>query len=152
MKIHSALLFLMLAFSANGSAQENKIFMWFSGDQNKPMPVILLAVDSSSLKSDTIAIYKYLISQSEYGEIRVILLNENFAADSNYISTKLASFDFTILGRGSYMIFFTKKLSLLEKRFSGILEILKLNPHYDAVKRNTNTVLSRLTASETFPR
>lgn len=152
MKVRLTLLVVVLVFTMSSSAQENKIYMWFNGDQDKPMPTILLAVDTSSLKKDTIAIYKYLISQMEYVEIRSIFFKENIASDSIQNSSYLNSFDFTILGTGSYLIFFTKKLSLLEMRFLKMLEALKLNPQYDAVKRNFNNVLSRVSALKNFPR
>lgn len=109
MRVLLTFLIVVLTFSISSSAQEKKINMWFNGDQDKPMPVILLAVDTSVLKKDTIATYKYLINQMEYAEIRSIFLKENIAVDSNYSSSYLNSFDFTIIGAESYLVFFYKK-------------------------------------------
>lgn len=152
MRVQITFLIIVLAFAISSSAQEKKVYMWFNGDQDKPMPVILLAIDTSVIKKDTIAAYKYLINQMEYAEIRGIFLKEDIAVDSNYSSSDLNSFDFTILGAESYLIFFTKKVSLLEMRFMKILEALKLNPQYDALKRDFNNILSRVKALKAFPR
>jgi hypothetical protein len=152
MRVLLTFLIVVLTFSISSSAQEKKINMWFNGDQDKPMPVILLAVDTSVLKKDTIATYKYLINQMEYAEIRSIFLKENIAVDSNYSSSYLNSFDFTIIGAESYLVFFTKKVGLLEMRFNRILEALKLNPQYDALKRDFKNILSRISALKAFPR
>lgn len=126
--------------------------MWFNGDQDKPLPAILLAVDTSVIKKDTIASYKYLINEMEYAEIRGVFLKENIAVDSNYSSRDLNSFDFTIVGAESYLTFFTKRASLLETRFMRILEALKRNSQHDALKRNFDNILSRVRALKTFTR
>ncbi len=62
--------------------------MWHSGDQDKPMPTILLASDSALLKSDTIAIYKYFITGKEFLDIRNYFLNQSLLTDSSFISIK----------------------------------------------------------------
>lgn len=151
MKTHFILLAVITTFAIRANAQGVRLHMWFNGDQDKPMPSILLAVDSFSLKEDTIAVYKYLISQQEFLEIRNIFF-DRAASDSIDNSVLSASFDFTIIGAGSYSTFFTKSLGLLEKRFVRILGVISNNFQYEAVKRNMNDVLSRLKFLKGFPR
>ena len=150
MRIKLAVFLIAFAGYTSGFAQERKVYVWYNGDQDKPILPILLAVNKKTLETDTIAFYKYLIDQSEYLNIRQFLSSDTVTFDPNFKWQNFDSVDFTIIEQGSYMVFFTKKIRSLERRVSKVLEILKSNPNYLIIKDRLETLTSRVEGKGTL--
>jgi hypothetical protein len=133
---------VLLTITAN--AQNERIYMWYNGDENKPFPAVLLATDSLSFKKDTIGAACYLISSKEFFLIRSFFLKDSLGLDEEYKSAAKASYDFSIFGGRSLLYFFTDNLKLVKVRLDRILEILKDNPLHAMIGERFNSIYLRL--------
>jgi hypothetical protein len=150
MKLLVSKIILTLLISIKLNAQSESIYMWFNGDQNKPIHILLFATDSSEFRKDTLRAFHYIITQKEFLQIREFFLCESVAINGKFKSSGNVSFDFTLFGYDSRLMFFTANLDLVRLRLETILKILKGNPSRSAIEQRFNSLYLDLKATKIF--
>lgn len=139
---------LLCALSFQGHSQNSNtkcIRIFYSGDQDKPYPHILLYVDGSyDLSRNTIIAYKAAISQENYDLIRKAMSDEDNSIGRDSMLKAGATLQFVIERNGETTVFLTPFLSRIRKTFSIISNQISSSKEEMKVKAVLQDFLRRL--------